>query len=68
MTFIVISVFLSGVVIGVLAIVVTGIRGDDRAQNLTNAPCTRAAAVTRRLLGVGVRDAEAGSENHDERS
>lgn len=65
MTFTVIAVFLSGMVIGFLAILVAGIRGDDRARNLTGAPRARAAAVARRLLGAGVRDTEAGSENHD---
>jgi hypothetical protein len=54
-----IAVFLSGAVIGVLAIVVAGIRSDDRAKTLTGAPRTRAEAATRRLLGVGVRTPEA---------
>lgn len=66
MTFIAVAIFLSGVIIGVFVILVTGIRGDDRTRNLTNAPRTRTAAVTRRLLGVGVRGCDAGSENRDE--
>lgn len=61
MTFIAIAIFLSGITIGVLAILVAGIRDDDRTRNLTSAPRSRAAAVTRRLLGVGVRDTEARS-------
>jgi len=66
MTFIATAIFLSGMTIGFLAILVAGIRGDESARNLTCAPRTRTAAVTRRLLGVGVRDIDAGSENHDE--
>jgi hypothetical protein len=54
-----IAAFLSGSAIGVLAIVVAGIRSDDRAKNLTSAPRTHAEAITRRPLGVGVRNAEA---------
>lgn len=58
--FIAIAIFLSGITIGGLAILVAGIRDDDRAGNLTGAPRSRAAAVTRRLLGVGVRDTKTG--------
>lgn len=61
MTFIAIAIVLSGMVIGILAILVAGIRGDDRARDLASAPRSRTAAATRRLLGVGVRDTEAGS-------
>jgi hypothetical protein len=63
---IVLAVFLSGTIIGVLAIVVAGIRSDDRARNLTSTPRSRTEAVTRRLLGVGIRGTEAASENHDD--
>ena len=52
------AAFLSGSAIGILAILVAGIRSDDRSKNLTCAPRTAAAAITRRLLGVGVRTAE----------
>jgi hypothetical protein len=55
-----IAAFLSGSAIGVLAILVAGIRSDDRAKNLTGIPRTGTEAVTRRLLGVGVRHPEAG--------
>ena len=68
MTFIAIAISLSGMAIGALAILVAGIRGDDRARNLTSTPRTRTAAATRRLLGVGVRNAGAGSESRDEHS
>jgi hypothetical protein len=61
-----IAIFLSGAVLGIFAILVSGIRSDDCTRNLTSTPRTRAEAVTRRLLGVGVRDIEAGSEHHDD--
>ena len=55
-----VAAFLSVAAIVILAIVVAGIRSDDRAKNLTSAPRTRTEHLTRRLLGVGVRTAEAG--------
>ena len=51
-----VAVFLCGASIGTLAVLVAGIRSDDRAQNLTRAPRTRTEAITRRLLGAGTRD------------
>jgi hypothetical protein len=51
--------FLSGSAIGILAILVAGIRSDERAKNLTGLPRTGTEAVTRRLLGVGVRITDA---------
>jgi hypothetical protein len=68
MIFIAITMFLSGMAIGIFVILVAGIRGDDRAGNLTGAPGTRAAALARRLLDVDLRGTEAGSENDDEHS
>ena len=50
-----VAAFLSIAAIVILAIVVAGIRSDDRAKNLTSAPRTRTEQVTRRLIGVGVR-------------
>ena len=55
-----VAAFLSAAAIVILAILVAGIRSDDRAKNLTSAPRTRTEHVTRRLLGVGVRTTEAG--------
>lgn len=52
-----VAAFLSIAVIVILAILVAGIRSDDRAKNLTSAPRTRTEQVTRRLIGVGVRTA-----------
>jgi hypothetical protein len=68
MIFIAITMFLSGMVLGIFAILVAGIRGDDRALNLTGAPRTRAAALARRLLGVDLRGTEVGSGSRDEHS
>ena len=52
----VVAVFLCGASIGILAVLVAGIRSEDRAQNLTRTPRTSTEAVTRRLLGAGTRD------------
>ena len=49
------TVFLSGAVSGVLAMLVIGIRRGDRARHLADEPGTHLDAVTRHLLGVGVR-------------
>ena len=58
--FIAVSAFLSIAVLVILAILVAAIRSDDRAKNLTSVSRTRTGAVTRRLLGVGIRTANAG--------
>jgi hypothetical protein len=42
-------------VLAVLVLVVIGIHHEERRMSLTSAPRTRTQAVTRRLLGVGVR-------------
>jgi hypothetical protein len=55
-----VAVFLSVAAIVILAVLVAGIRSEDRAKNLTRAPRTRTEHLTRRLLGVGVRTAGAG--------
>jgi hypothetical protein len=41
--------------LALLALVLVAIRDEDRHMSLTRAPRTRTGAVTRRLLGVGVR-------------
>ena len=56
---VVVAAALSGVTVGVLAVFVVGIRRDDRAKNLTGTPATPVEAITRRALGVGVRNARA---------
>ena len=55
-----VTVFLSAAAIVILAILVAAIHSGDRAKNLTGASRTRTEAVTRRLLGVGIRTANAG--------
>jgi hypothetical protein len=50
----VLAVFLSGAVAGVFTVLVIGIRRGDRAH-LADEPATRLDALTRSVLGVGVR-------------
>ena len=52
---IILAVFLSGAVTGVFLMLVIGIRSGDRAHHLADAPGTHLDALTRRVLGVGVR-------------
>ena len=61
-----IAAFLSGSVIGIFAVLVAGIRSDDRAKNLTRTPRTGTEAITRRLLRVGVRTNPADHGQDDE--
>jgi hypothetical protein len=42
-------------VLAVLVLVLVGIHDEDRHMSLTGAPRTRIEAITRRLLGVGIR-------------
>ena len=50
------AVVLTGVgVLALLVLVVVGIHDEDRHMSLTGAPRTRIEAITRRLLGVGIR-------------
>ena len=62
----VLAVFLSGVAIGVLVMLVIGIRRGDRARRLADEPGTRLDAVTRRMLGVGVRISGSAGDSRDE--
>jgi len=55
---------LSGVSIGVLILLVVGIRRDERTISLKKPPRSNVEAATRRLLGVGVRTPE--SDRYDE--
>jgi len=50
----VLAVFLSGAVAGVFTVLVIGIRRGDRAH-LADEPGTHLNALTRSVLGVGVR-------------
>jgi hypothetical protein len=47
-------------VVALLVLVLAGISREERHVSLTSAPRTRVEAVTRRLLGVGVRNAGTG--------
>jgi hypothetical protein len=51
----VLAVFLSGAVSGVFVMLVIGIHKGDRTHHLTDEPGTRLDALTRSVLGVGVR-------------
>ena len=53
----VLAVFLSGAVAGVFVLLVIGIRIGDRDYHITDEPRTRLDALTRSVLGVGVRTA-----------
>ncbi len=59
-----IAAFLAGATVGVLTVIIAGIRRDDRAKNLTHAPRTHVEAATRRALGVGVRNGHAHRDEH----
>jgi len=60
-----IAVFLSGAVLGFLALLIVGIRQGDRARHLADAPHTHVEAVTRRVLGVGARNHHDGHEDEE---
>jgi hypothetical protein len=51
-----VAVFLVGAVAGFLALLIVGIRKGDRARRLADAPHTQVEAITRRVLGVGIRN------------
>jgi len=51
----VIAAFLSGAVIAVFVMLVAGIHAGDRPCRLTAAPRSHLEALTRAVLGVGVR-------------
>jgi hypothetical protein len=63
------AAFCAGIVTGIITIIITSIRLEDRDKTLTGSPRTPATAATRWMLGVGVRNGTAGSGEHgDERS
>ncbi len=59
------GMFLAGVLAGMLALLVAGIRSDDRRRNIRLAPCTHAQAASRRLL-VTIREAHPDSADEEE--
>jgi hypothetical protein len=61
----VVVLLLLGAVAGVLALLVVGIRRDDRNRNLADAPRTHVEATTRRVLGVGTRKNDSGRDEQE---
>ena len=56
MAILIAAVILTGLgVLAVLVLVLVSIHDEDRHMSLTGAPRTRIEAITRRLLGVGIR-------------
>ena len=60
-----ISVFLAGATLGALTLLIVGIRRGDRARRLADAPHTQVEAVTRRVLGVGIRNHPDGNADEE---
>jgi hypothetical protein len=63
----VIAVSLSGAVIAVFLMLVAGIHAGDLPRRLTDSPHSRLEALTRTVLGVGVRPGRPASDRDDER-
>jgi hypothetical protein len=63
----VIAAFVSGAVIAVFVLLVIGIRAGDRPRRLTDAPHSHLEAITRTVLGVGVRTDHPASERDGEK-
>jgi len=57
--------FLFGVTLGMLTVLVLGIRTDDRRRNLRGSPRTRAESASRCLL-LGVRNPDPGNSETGE--
>jgi hypothetical protein len=60
-TLLAIAAFCAGIVIGIIAIIITGIRLEDRAKTLTGVPRSPAEAAARWMLRVGVRNGKSDS-------
>jgi hypothetical protein len=60
-----ITIFLAGAVLGFLALLIVGIRKGDRARRLTDAPHTQVEAITRWVLGVGIRSHPDGNADEE---
>jgi hypothetical protein len=54
-----VSVFIAGVVMGVIAVVAIAVRREDRRYTLAGDAPDRLSRTTRRLTGVGIRDLDA---------
>jgi hypothetical protein len=59
------GMFLAGVLAGMLALLVAGIRSDDRRRNIHLAPGTHAQVASRRLL-VNIREVRSESTEDEE--
>jgi len=55
MTVAIVALLIALGVLALLALVLVGIRDEERHMSLTSAPRTRIGAITRHLTGVGVR-------------
>jgi len=60
MTVAIVALLIALGVLALLVLVLVGIHDEERHMSLTSAPRTRIGAITRRLVGVGVRTPEAG--------
>jgi hypothetical protein len=60
----IIITFVFGMLLGIIALIVSGIHADDRAKSLADPPRTCVEAATRRMLGAGARNANADSCEH----
>ncbi len=49
-------VFCTGIMVGIVAMIATAVRREDRRSTLTSTPPGAAARGVRRLAGVGLRD------------
>ena len=63
----VIAAFLSGAVIAVFVMLVAGIHAGDRPRRLAAAPDGHLEALTRTMLGVGVRTGPSASDRDGEK-
>jgi hypothetical protein len=63
----VIAAFMSGAVIAVFVMLVVGIHAGDRPCRLAAAPCSHLEALTRAVLGVGVRTGPSASNRDGEK-
>ena len=66
MTVALVALLLGLGVLALLVLVLIGIHAEERHMSLTTTPRTRIEAVTRRLLGVGVRHTERGRADDQE--
>ena len=60
-----ITIFLAGAVLGFFLLIIIGIRKGDRAGHLADAPHTQVEAITRRALGVGIRNHPDGNTDEE---